>query len=121
MFQDTNFQEQVISRIDVLAEKLGVAAEQLWTSYLLEAKLVCLDFIIIVLVTIPTVAVAIWCLKKLNACEYKNEDWWMGWTMVTVLCAIIAVIATIVMGFLALHALINPEYWAFNHIMMYLN
>jgi len=117
MFQDTNFQEQVITRIDVLAEKLGVAAEQIWSAYLLEAKLICLDFVIMLVLTIPITLLAAWCIKKYSDCEYKKEDMWMGCCIATGGTALIGIIISVVLAFMALHAWVNPEYWAFSHII----
>jgi hypothetical protein len=107
-------QKQLLERLDVLASKLGVGAEALWSMLLRQAQISFWTDMVIVALT----ATGWWFFfKKLLPWARRNdEDGVVPCIVVGGLCFLVTLALIICMENIVA-SLINPEYWAFNKVL----
>lgn len=96
-------QQEILSRIDKLAEKLGVTVEYLWPQLVRLTMIEAFTCILAMAVTV-VIAVALW-VKAKNTDSYNNE----GWTIGAVAASVIAAIFIIAVIGYSIPALLAPE------------
>ena len=120
-------QDEILTRLDAFAAKLGVAADQLWEVMVSRAYLEVLD---------PIVMVCIICLllvlrKMIHGalvpvCPTREErkshyEWSKGecsgtiWAITLVFCSVLCIV-TFIETAEAVKAWILPEFWALEHL-----
>ena len=110
------FREELFSRLDALAAKLGVGAEYLWEVLISQAGVRVIQNLMIIAFVLVCVVVWSVCFRHLVAQEDENH--W-GWGP-TILLGLLLVIGAVGAGVLAWELpglILNPEYWAFQQIL----
>jgi hypothetical protein len=107
---------ELLSRLDALAAKLGVASGQLWEILIRQARLDAINDIVWGLVQVA----AIWFLvrlgyRKIKADPHGWDDWIMAYILGGLACFMMSVFAVINLSGAPIQ-LINPQYWAFRQI-----
>lgn len=113
-------QEEILTRLDILAEKLGVAAHEMFAIYMRQAPLEFVDVAANGIILVATIFVLKYALKVFKAAFEKDED--SGMISAGTIVAV-ASIALVVASFIlvdeiqeATKAVLNPEYYALTHI-----
>ena len=118
--------QEVLSRVDALAAKLGIAAQHVWEIYVQQAKV---EAIRDVITTVLFLLIAFglfkaipffWGLKQKAASVDRYEDG-AGWAAAAIISGVLILPAVgLVLGFLysAVGEWINPQYWAFQHLVL---
>ena len=109
-------QEEILTRLDALTEKLGVAAQELFAIYVRQAPL---EFADVVGVVIGLAVVGL--LFKYSLSRMAQEDQFddSGWFMVVILsCIALLIFGVFVVAESteAVKAVLNPEYYAITHL-----
>ena len=96
-------QQEILSRIDKLAEKLGVTVEYLWPQLV---RLTVIEAVTVILTAVVAIVVAIvlW-VKFTKVDSYDNEGWLVGATVMSLIAAGL-IISTLCFG---IPALLMPE------------
>lgn len=103
-------QKELFTRLDVLAAKLGVAAQSLWQIYAQQARVALIeDYIIIVVCLLP-------CLVLVGCIYVSKSRYYDEWPV----AAIISIIAFF--GFMCaiseiIQIKLNVNYWILHHIL----
>lgn len=105
-------QKELFARLDVLAAKLGVAAQSLWQIYAQQARVALIeDYIIIVVCLLPCLGI-----YKVSKRSYYDE-----WTVVAVIISSIAMVIDFIGFMCAISEIIqiklNVNYWILHHIL----
>lgn len=110
--------EEVLQRIDALAEKLGVVSEHLWGVLVRQAYV---EAVIAAFILLATAAA--WVLVVRTYRSHKAEDQYFdiedhpALTIGSIILAIVSVVVILVCPEIILTALINPEYAALRKIL----
>jgi hypothetical protein len=115
----TEFQGEVLKRLDALAQKFGATGEHLWTILVRQAYVEAAEDLCAAFTLFGAVAILLWLTRK---CLKKSEDdRWndVEWNFAAALCAIAAMICFLV-GIANLYEtltpLLNPEFFALHEI-----
>lgn len=121
----TNMQSELLRRLDALAAKLGTTAAHVWQVYVAQGRVEAVrDSIMVAMLAGVAIAMLLrapqFCWR--NRCEIKKKCQWDGdgWTALAVLSVGIALVCCIVavyFGYSAAGEWLNPQYWAFQHLM----
>jgi hypothetical protein len=111
--------QQILARLDALAAKLGTTAVYLWGVLLQQAKIEAYtDFFIAgvcFVLFVGCLLVTKKSIKEIKKDEYDNEGWWIG----AISSSIVGVIlfgVSIAQTTDGIRILLNPAYWALQHI-----
>lgn len=108
--------DEVFSRLDLLAAKLGVAVEYLWEVLISQASVEVLETILLCVFTTIFVALYQWGLRVyIKMWDDTDVNTFTFLSIMSVIGGILVVIfsATAISGLLQLPTLLmNPEYWA---------
>jgi hypothetical protein len=112
---------EVLTRFDVLAEKLGVAAGQIWQIYVAQAKVEGIKYLASGVVGLLPLAIYLYFAKRfwvwdLDAGFNKNGSGGIFAGFATMIALISGGLALINL-FASLTPLLNPQYWAFQQIV----
>jgi len=113
-------QEEILTRLDALAEKLGVAAHELFAIYVRQAPLEFVDVVgsgIILMTTFFVVKSAVKIFA--TAVEEDKEGKMFGAGVITAIASVILIVASFVVideTQEAVKAVLNPEYYAISHL-----
>lgn len=110
--------EEILKRVDILADKLGVAANYVFKLYVAQARVIAVSGLIYLLVSL----ILGWlCYKTVNRHldqpkQYRS-DWtrWATYACITGFGFVVFFICFLCSD--ALTAWINPQYWAFHQIL----
>ena len=114
----------VLSRVDALAGKLGIAAQHLWEIYILQARVEALRDLLLagVYIAISIVLIRIAIPKLLQAWnkerEYDRHPAYIALSCVAGLVAAIFLCLSISYSYQAIGEWFNPQYWAFQHLTL---
>lgn len=111
--QANNFQ-QVLSRVDQLAAKLGVAAGYIWTIYVRQARVEAITDGISALALAALAFAAVRLVIKWGKEKDDEHDFAVAGLAGVV---VFATISASVLVYTALQAVLNPQYWAFQQMM----
>ena len=112
----------ILSRIDILAQKLGTTAAYLWQTYLAQARVESIrDGIIAFLGLVAVIASSIcfpkaW--KKVRESEYGDDALYVFYGIVCGIGVITGLITFLSFGYSAIGEALNPSYWAFQHLTL---
>ena len=121
--QEMQVPEEVLTRIDLLAAKLGIAVEVLWSALITQAKLQMLWPMVAFFMGSCMFALAMYARKRYiindNGDGYSARQAAEAWAVVGVIAAVVTGVLVIVVtatGVEAAFAVLNPEYWAYRHL-----
>jgi len=118
-------QDEVLSRLDALALKLGVAGEHLWEVMVQRAYLEWIDVVSLVFLLIAVFVLRYLVAKSSDeyfpveaTCynEWKRAEWRVFIWVLAGVAAIGLSISVAVQSTQAIQASLSPEYWALTHI-----
>ena len=109
-------QEEILTRIDALAEKLGVAAQELFAIYVRQAPLEFVDVAAVAVVLIIIGLLFKYSLSKMIKEEQFDDSGW--WIVTGVTCVALFIFVAVEIGETAqaIKAVLNPEYYAITHL-----
>lgn len=96
-------QQEILTRVDKLAEKLGVTVEYLWPQLVRLTIIEAVTCILAMAITV-VIAGALW-IKAKNTDSYNDEGWVIGAGAASVVAAIFVIV---VIGY-SIPALLAPE------------
>lgn len=107
---------EILKRIDLLAAKLGIAAEKLWEVLVAQARIDAIQSLIWAGVWIVLAGVMCYAFKQVMEWAAKDDDWTplMIGCGVAILILSVSAIALIVSS---ITPFFNPQYWAFQELM----
>jgi hypothetical protein len=119
-----NLSKEVLSRLDAIAAKLGVAANVLWAAYLRQARVEGISDALTALLLLA-LGIGFWRLAKWTwSIGQKQKEYDRGgWQIATVLIAISAPFLIFPTGYYlycAFSELYNPQFWAISQILQQL-
>ena len=113
-------QEEILTRLDSLAEKLGVAAQELFAIYVRQAPLEFVDVVANGIILLVVFFVLKYVVKIFTAALEKDEEGKLIGAAVIGVIASIFLIATIFVLIAetqqAVKAVLNPEFYAITHL-----
>jgi hypothetical protein len=107
--------QEILQRIDTLAEKLGVVGEQLWTVLVLQVHIHVIQKIIPIICGIIYIFLFYrWWSKlgKKDPFEYEHPFVLIGWIVAVIMVIFILLESTDIIGMI-----INPEYYALQKLL----
>jgi hypothetical protein len=112
---------EVLTRLDVLAEKLGVAAGQIWQIYVAQAKVEGIKYLASGVVGLLPLAIYLYFAKRfwvwdLDAGFNKKGSGGIFASLATMI-ALMSGGSALINLFASLTPLLNPQYWAFQQIV----
>ena len=110
----------ILQRIDALAAKIGTTAAHVWDVYVQQARVEAIrDTVSVVLLLIVSAFLAnlSYCLFRYGIREDNYDDWpyVTGGFAAAVSLALLIVLSSTCYG--AIGEWLNPQYWAFQHLM----
>jgi len=111
-------QEEILTRLDSLAEKLGVAAHELFAIYVRQAPLEFVDvagFVVTLAILFPVFKFLMGKLTAQKSDHLDNPGWFLAAAAIFIALVVVG-IATIDETSQATKAVLNPEYYAFSHL-----
>lgn len=114
-----NWSEQIMSVVNQLAEKLGVATEKLYPMLLKQLKYNCVMDIIFIILSIGIIVYTAYMFKKvIKNIKESHDD--TGWILIGVLFVILDIssVITLISCITELIQIkMNPDYYVFDMIM----
>lgn len=114
----------LVLAIDALANKLGVAASEVYRVLIAQARVSAIKSVIVLVLMLALIAFAVWITRKVfknwDKLEYDAEFGVGLFVMITDFCACVAVFFA---GFAVsnmISALANPQFWALDYILSHL-
>ena len=113
-------QEEILQRLDAFAEKLGVAAPQLWEILLRQVQIEAITnlvaLVVLTAILISSYYAVRWGLKKDAEPSYYGE----AGAHAVVIGGIVGIISLVAIPFVATYAMLyflNPEFYAFQSLL----
>lgn len=110
--------EEILQRVDVLAAKLGIAAQFIFSLYVKQAKIEAVQDIMLFIGGLILAYISHRLFIMVNKLDYDGND---GWVFLMFGTGIIAFFLIIIPPFYVPTELLNPEYWAFKELLSQLN
>jgi cytochrome bd-type quinol oxidase subunit 2 len=113
--------EELLKRLDVLAAKLGVTAQYLWTVLVkqahIEAAMDTFWAVVFIALLVSGVICLRWSIKKINDPDTYNEEGWIALSTFSGIVIFAGLILVPVFTSSAIAEHFNPEYWALEKIL----
>ncbi len=110
----------ILQRIDALSAKIGTTAAHVWDVYVQQARVEAIRdtvFVVILLIVSSLLAYLSYRLSRHGIKRDCYDDWPFITGTFAVIGSIGALIAALVISYGAIGELLNPQYWAFQHLM----
>jgi len=110
----------ILQRIDALAAKIGTTAQHIWDVYVAQARVEAIRdtvFVVILLIVSSLLAYLSYRLFRHGIKRDCYDDWPFITGAFSVIGSAGALIAALVISYGAIGELLNPQYWAFQHLM----
>lgn len=125
--QDNGLTQQILSRLDAIGAKLGVAAQAVWGFYLRQAKVEGLESLITGIIALLLLAVGIRFWQKVWDWDYgtprengygRENEHSEGPIICAYFCLLVALfIFGVIQVYSSFTPLMNPGYWAFQQLL----
>lgn len=115
---DAPLKEEIFTRLDAIAEKLGVAAEHLWAIFTNQAMFEGISALLLILVSaIASILAARFSIRRRSLLEDKNDRELALWCLSFSLIGLaVSAIMFLTMGVEIFTKIMNPEYYAWLEI-----
>lgn len=108
-------QQEILSRLDALAAKLGVAGNHLWELSIRQQKIGGIEEIIFSgILIILAISFGFWAKREFPKANRRSEDPIGAVLLLFVSVGVFIIGAALLFG--GINSLLNPEYFAFEHI-----
>lgn len=110
----------ILQRIDALSAKIGTTAAHMWDVYVQQARVEAIRdtvFVVLLLIVSYLLGYLSYRLFRHGIKRDNYDDWPFITGTFSVIGSVGSLIAALVISYGAIGELLNPQYWAFQHLM----
>jgi len=108
----------ILQRIDALASKIGTTAAHVYDVYIAQSKVEAIRDLMVMAIMLVFIAAGAISFKLLwEKAEKESGDFYGFLCFVCAAVVVVGTLSAFIFGYSAVGEWLNPQYWAFQHLM----